>query len=310
MLSFGLLGRVQAGQHFEFGAGGQLDWGPEVPGSRLAPHDTPGLDYEDWLRGEVIENYDLENPGQLADFPNPEPTSTLSGRAVGYLGFGGFGPLRWNGTHANFIHVGPELRSTESYQGQEYTLYTESLTDDRFVFTLGNEAQFELVPGKLDLVWGLLYGNHWDDDNDIAPTDHERWYVSTVLRLQAYLSPVFHILLEGSAAKEVSKLGNVWRNHGDSVFQSADGLSDARGLEFGDASERDTVQVKGGVVLNPLGPGVYTRPSIRLLYGAQYSSQNQAWGNSFVESLSQFNEFGAWESHWHHVLALEAEAWF
>jgi hypothetical protein len=121
---------------------------------------------------------------------------------------------------------------------------------------------------------------------------------------------MFHLLFEGSVAQEVSRLGNVWRNHGDSIFASTAGLSDSAGLEYGDASERFTAQLKGGVVLNPLGPGVYARPSLRLLYGVQYSSQNQAWGNSFVESLSQYNEFGAWESHWHHVLAIEAEAWF
>jgi hypothetical protein len=310
VLTFGLRGRVRAGKHFEFGVGGQFELGPKVPGNRLAPHSTPGLDYEDWVRGEVIEQFLLENPGQLDSFPGPQATPTYSGRAITYFGFGQLGPLRWNGLHASFVHLGPELRSTEEWEGQEFTLYTKDITDYRFVLTVGNEAQFTLVPGKLDLVWGLLYGNHWDDDNDLAPSEHERWYVSSVLRLQGYLSPIFHLLVEGSVAQEVSRLGNVWRNHGDSIFASTAGLSDSAGLEYGDASERFTAQIKGGVVLNPLGPGVYARPSLRLLYGVQYSSQNQAWGNSFVESLSQYNEFGAWESHWHHVLAIEAEAWF
>jgi hypothetical protein len=310
VLTFGLRGRVKAGKHFEFGTGGQFDWGPRVPGNRLAPHVTPDLNYEDWVRGEAVANFLFNNPGQVESFPDPEGTSTYSGRAVAYLGFGNLGPLRWSGLHVNFTHLIPSLRSTEIYEGEEYTLYTKEVTDSRFVFTLGNEAQFTLVPGKLDLVWGVLYGNHWDDDNDLVPSDHERWYLSSVLRMQAYVSPMLHVLLEGSVAQEVSRLGNVWRNHGDSIFESTEGLADSEGLEFGDASERLTVQVKGGVILNPLGPGIYTRPSLRLLYGVQYSSQNQAWGNSFVESLSQYNEFGSWESHWHHVLAVEAEAWF
>ena len=41
VLTFGVLGRVQAGKHFELGLGGQIDWGPEVSGNRLAPHTTP-----------------------------------------------------------------------------------------------------------------------------------------------------------------------------------------------------------------------------------------------------------------------------
>lgn len=310
VLTLGLQGRVRGGRHFELGLGGQLDWGPQVEGNRLAPHSTPGLDYEDWIRGEVVENFLDENPAQLEDFPDPEATQSHSGRAIAYLGFGNLGPLRWSATHASFTHVVPETSTVEELGGEEHTLYVHELTDERYVFQLGNEAQFTLVPGRLDLVWGLLYGRHWDDDNDIAPSDHDRWYLSSVLRLQAYLTPTLHLLVEGSIAQEVSTNGNMWRNHGDSIFTSTDGLSDSQGLEYGDAAERTTGQLKGGVVLNPLGPGVYTRPSLRLLYGAQYSTQNQAWGNSFVESLSQFNDFGAWESHWHHVVAVEAEAWF
>ena len=217
VLTFGLRGRVRAGRHFEFGTGGQFDWGPKVSGNRLAPHTTPGLDYEDWLRGEVIENFLFDNPGQIESFPDPVATTTYAGRAIGYLGFGNLGPLRWSGLHVNFIHLPPELRSTEIHDGQEFTLYTKDITDFRFIFTLGNEAQFTLVPGKLDLVWGLLYGDHWDEDNDLAPSEHERWYFSSVLRIQGYVSPMFHVLLEGSVAQEVSRLGNVWRNHGDSI---------------------------------------------------------------------------------------------
>jgi hypothetical protein len=108
----------------------------------------------------------------------------------------------------------------------------------------------------------------------------------------------------------VSSNGNLWRNHGDSIFQSTEGQTDSEGLEYGDADTRTTWQGKAGVVLSPLGVGIYARPALRLLYGIQYSTQNNAFGNSFVEDVSQWNDFGSWETHLHHVLAIEVEAWF
>ena len=156
----------------------------------------------------------------------------------------------------------------------------------------------------------MLYGDHEDADNGIVPTDHDRWYASTVLRGQLYLSPTVHLLAEGSLAREHSKNGNTYRNSVDSIFQSTEGVADTRGLEYGDSATRDTIQGKGGVVLNPLGPGVYVRPSLRILYGVQYSTQNNAFGNSFVETLDQYNDFGNQERHLHHVVAVETEAWF
>ena len=79
---------------------------------------------------------------------------------------------------------------------------------------------------------------------------------------------------------------------------------------MGDSDTRITFQGKTGLVLNPLGPGIFARPSLRLLYGLQYSTQNNAFGNNFVDSLSEFNDFENKERHLHHLLALEAEAWF
>ncbi len=310
ILTGGGYARVTGGKHFQAALGGQFSYEPMVQGNRFAPHDTPGLDYERWLRGEVLFRYEQEHPGELADFPKPQPRDNTSWAAVGHVGFGGFGPLVWSSFYARYEGVHPQNFTTETYGGTERTLYVASLTDERTVLTLGNEAQFRVVPDYFDVVWGVLYGEHWDGDNDIAPSDHDRRYISTVLRLQGYVTRTFHILVESSVAEEVSKNGNAFRNHGDSIFASTDGASDSRGLEFGDASQRVTWQGKAGVVLNPLGKGVYTRPSIRILYGVQWSSQNHAWSNSFVEDLDQFNEFGAFESHWHHVLALEAEAWF
>jgi hypothetical protein len=109
---------------------------------------------------------------------------------------------------------------------------------------------------------------------------------------------------------EKSHNGNAFREHADSIFEGENGASNAEGLEYGDSDTRTTFQIKGGVVLSPLGPGIYTRPSLRILYGGQWSSQNNAFGNSFVETVDQYNTFGNIERHWHHLLALETEVWF
>ncbi len=64
-------------------------------------------------------------------------------------------------------------------------------------------------------------------------------------------------------------------------------------------------------MLNPSGFGIYTRPSLRLIWGLQYSNVHNAFSNSFVTSLDQFNEFRETsDRHWHSVIALEAEGWF
>jgi hypothetical protein len=302
--------RVNIANRVELGVGGQFDYEPKVVGNRYAPHSTPGVDYEDYLRGEVLQSYLDANPGQLADFPNPEPTDAKSWKTVGYVGFGNLGPLKWNALYGNITQLHPKSYVTESYEGESVDIYIADLTDERTQLNLGDEAQLTLIPDRWDLAIAGLYGEYTDGDNDIAPSDDDRTFMSTVLRTQVYVTPTFHLLAEGSVAKEQSHNGNAYREHKDSLFQTTDGEADSEGLQYGDADERDTVQLKGGVVLNPLGPGMYVRPSLRLLYGAQYSSQNNAFGNSFVETIDEYNDFGNVERHWHSVVALEAEAWF
>lgn len=243
-------------------------------------------------------------------FPDPEPTQSTSYKVVGYLGFGGFGPLKWSSVHANYLRRHPDNFVTETNGGMDFDIFVKSLTDERFQINVGNETLLSIVPDRLDAAWGLFYGRHWDRDNAIKPGDDDRTFYSTVVRLQGYLSRTFHLLGETSLAHEISTNGNQFRNFVDSVFESTDGISDPRGLEFGDADTRNTWQGKVGVVFNPLGYGIYTRPSLRVLYGVQRSSQNNAFGNNFVDSLDEFNDFTAKEQHWHHVIALEAEAWF
>ena len=142
------------------------------------------------------------------------------------------------------------------------------------------------------------------------PSEHDRWYASAVLRAQVAIIPTLAWLTESAIAQEVSTNGHFVREHEDSIFANTDGIADSRGLEFGDADTRTTWQGKAGLVFNPLGPGIYSRPSLRLLYGIQHSNENNAFSNQFVTTLDQYNAFGTVEQHWHHMVALEAEAWF
>lgn len=302
--------RIHDEGHFELGLGGEVLFEPRVEGNRFAPYETPGVVYDDFVRGQVVEGFLEENPTGADFFPKPVPTNSLSAKAIGYVGFGNAGPLRWNSLYVNLQRKHPERTVTETVGGRDYDIYTKALTDERYELNVGNELQVQLVPQRLDLAWGMLFGRHWDNDNTILPTDNDRLIASTVLRLQLYLTEHVHLLFESSGAVEQSSNGNRWRNHADSVFENVGGLPDTEGLEYGDSDERLTWQGKAGLVLNPLGRGIYTRPSIRILYGAQYSTMNNAFGNSFVETLSQYNEFGTAERHWHHVIAFEAEAWF
>jgi hypothetical protein len=314
ILTIGSSLRLRLSKRFELGVAGQLFYEPGVTGNRFAPHKTPSVDYEDFVRGEVAERFLEDNPGREDFFPKPEETSDISYKGVFYLGFSA-GPIRWNNLFVTYERRFAENFRTEQLTvnntPREFTIYSHDLTDERTVLTIGNEMQLALVPSKLDLVWGILYGAHTDGDNDsVSPSDHDRSYVSTVVRLQYYATRELHFLFETSLARETSDNGNLYRKFGDSVFQSTDGLSDTRGLEFGDSKTRDTWQLKVGPTLSPTGWGVYARPSFRLLYGLQYSSQINAFGNNFVESLDQFNDFGSANQRWHHLVALEVETWF
>ncbi len=302
--------RARLGKHVELGFGGQAYYEPAVEGNRNAPYDTPGITTKNWLQGKVVESWLDEHPNQESEFPDPVATDARSYKAVAYVGVGNAGPIRWNGLYASWTRRHPLGPTTETVEGADYTLYVTSLTDERDELVVGDELQMTIVPDRLDISVAGLYGNATDEDNDLAPTNDDRTYYSTVLRTQIYLVPTVHLLVETSIAKEISHNGNTFRNHYDSLFENTNGQPDGDGLEMGDSAERDTWQGKAGIVLNPMGPGIYTRPSLRLMYGLQYSTQNNAFGNSFVDTLDQFNSFGNVERHWHNVIALEAEAWF
>ncbi|MFP2930815.1 hypothetical protein ACLESO_37575 [Pyxidicoccus sp. 3LG] len=296
--------------HLELGVRGQVGYEPAVRGNRNALYASPGINYEDYVRREVVRRYFEANPGQEDLVPDLNPRSALSYRAVGYLGFGNVGPLIWDNFYVTFERKHPDQSYSENFRGRDWTVYIADQTDERHELSVGNEAYIKLIPDKLEALWGVWVGYAFNDDNAIKPGDDDRLIASTVLRLQYFLTERVHLLAETSIAREKSQNGNVFRNHVDSVFTNTGGMPDARGLEFGDSDTRDTWQGKVGVVLNPTGRGIYARPSLRLLYGIQYSSQHAAFGNSFVESLDQYNVYIGPERHWHSVVAIEAEGWF
>ena len=133
-----------------------------------------------------------------------------------------------------------------------------------------------------------------------------------MLRLQLYLTKTVHVLLENSLARGISLNGDFFRASYDSVFESTGGQADTRGLAFGDLNHRDTWQLKVGPVFNPEGLGIFTRPSLRLLFGLQRSNTDEAFGSSVVKSLADYNQLNVQRTHnqyWHTVVSLEAEAW-
>ena len=170
--------------------------------------------------------------------------------------------------------------------------------------------QITILPIRLDLWWGALGLWSVDEDNTVAPSDHDMQMLSTVLRAQYYVDHRWHLLLEGSLAREHSVQGRRWRATPRSIEANSAGMSDARGLEFGDLATRITRQLKGGLIFSPKGKGLFARPVVRLLYGLQHSDQNNAFGNQFETRESNENTFQPVQRRLHHLVALEAETWF
>ncbi|MFT3709206.1 MAG: hypothetical protein QM817_16305 [Archangium sp.] len=314
MLTAGGAVRVRLGDKFEFGGGGQVAVEPFIAGNRFSSYVTPGLRYEDFLRKEVLRRFVEDNPVGGADqFPLPVQASQLnvSWRAVGYLGFGKLGPIQWNNFFIRYQRLHPQNFYTDSFGGRDVQVFIADVTRDRYGLQLGDEIMLQLIPDRLDAVVAGLYGSDRDFANTIQASEGNRVYMSAVLRLQLYFTRTVHWLLENAISQERSLNGNLFRTNYDSIFQNSGGVADTRGLEFGDAALRNTWQLKTGIVLNPTGLGIYARPSIRLLYGFQLSSQHAAFGNAFVEKLDQFDAFKPTGTiSWHHLFSLETEGWF
>ncbi len=302
--------RRRFGKGHVWGLGGVYRYEPAVTGNPFGPHRTPGIEVEDWLRGRVVATHFLENPGDLSDFPRPEAVASSSFKVLAYLGLGRLGPLNWNHLYLTFERAHPEHVAIESHGGETVRIFLKELTDEREAITLANEMHFDLLPGRVDGAWAFFLSRRRDGDNHVSPSDADMDLASTVLRVQSHLGRRVLLLLETSVALERSLQGNRYRARADSIFASAAGRHDLEGLEYGDLSERRTWQLKLGPIVNPRGLGIFSRPSFRLLYGLQYSTQNLAYGHHLVESLAADNRFPPAERHWHHLGALEVEAWF
>ena len=303
--------RARLGQHVEVGGGGQVSVEPFIPGNKNSSYVTPNVNYEFYVRKQVADQFFQANPLSNVPLPQASTQTSVSWRLVGYLGFGKLGPIRWNNFFIRYARLHPQQSYTETSVNGPVQIFTADLTRDRYALQMGNEMQLRLIPDRLDAVWSVLYGEDRDYANTIQASEANRSYVSTVLRLQLYFTRTVHWLMENAISQERSLNGNLYRTNFDSIFQSTAGQSDAMGLEYGDAALRNSWQFKTGLVLNPTGFGIYARPSIRLLYGFQLSSQHAAFGNAFVDTLGQFDAFMPTGSiHWHHLVSLEAEGWF
>lgn len=300
-------GKLEAGLRMQFG------YEPGVAGHRngLYALNSP-VRYEDFARNEIIKQLFETTPNPSGETRTDPfvPRSGSSYKGVAYVGFGGVGPVVWNNFYATFSKKHPDAFYRETYQGREYLVPIADLTDERYELFFGNEMSLTLIPGKVDALWGAAFGYQVNRDNNVVAGEDNRTYFGTVLRAHYYFSDMFHLLGETSIAREEIHNGNLFREHVDSVFQSTGGMPDARGLEFGDANVRNTWQGKLGIALTPKGKGLYSRPSLRLLYGLQYSNQHAAFGNSHVDSLDQYNLFVGPERHWHQVVSIEVEKWF
>ena len=158
IFSGGMNVRVRPVRRLEIGVGAQLWYEPKVVGNRFAPHSTPDISYEDWLRQEAVQNWALNNPDQTQNFPDPVPSDAASWAVVGYLGFGDLGPLVWNSLFVRAQRAHPEGFTSESFDADLFDIYLKSFTDERDVLMIGNEMNLRLVPDRLDMSWAGLYG--------------------------------------------------------------------------------------------------------------------------------------------------------
>lgn len=307
--------------YIQLGVSYQHMWERENSSLPGAPGQTPIILYSDVMRREVLKKFLAENPGQGDFFPFSQSQSANYFRGTFWLGFAGpqFGPvaLRWNDLSIKIERKAPEIGYTETYNGESKDIYISEFTNERYELLIMDEMHWQLIPERLDMNIGLAFGSSWDNDNTVRPDDYNKVSMSAVIRPQFYFNNFLHYLLEVSLAKEISTIGLRYREHHDSVM-SNNGLAldgypapDTQGLQWGDTDTKYTLQVKTGPVLNPTGRGIYARPSVRLLFGAQYSNVHAAFGNTLVESFDRRNNFRVNKDiHWHYMVRIEAEHWF
>jgi len=301
--------------NWQVGASFQLMWERANETMRGAPYQTPNIAYADVMRGEAFKKFMLENPGNSDFFPWAQPHPAHFWRYTGWTGFGGpeIGPFKlyWNDLSVRFEKKAPQIAVRETYDNESKDIYITAFTDERYDFSLYDEMQLRLLPNHFDLNLGFAFGKSWDKDNQIRPDDYNSTRYSIVLRPIWYITEHLHYLVELVYSKEKSLIGNRYREHFNSIKSNTQGIPDSEGLEWGDTDTKYTYQIKTGFTINPAGRGIYSRPVIRLLYGAQHSNVHAAFGNSFEESLNRRNQFNLnRDIHWHHMVRVEFEHWF
>ncbi len=303
-------------ESFQSGAGFQLMLERSPAGSPNAPYQTPGIPYIDVIRGEALQNWLLQNPGLQDYFPNAVNRSSPAWKASLWLGFNlkdRLGPVKlmWNDMSFSFVRKRADRFVDETYNGITKRIYTNDFTDERYEFIFADEMQWQVWKDRLDINLGTIMIFSWDKDNVYKPSEANRNLMTFTVRPQFYITSILHALMEVSYTTEFSTLGNLYREHYDSIEASTAGSPDMRGLEYGDTNRRNSLQLKLGPVLNPNGRGIYNRPTIRLLFGMQLSNVHAAFPNNYSPALNSNNVFSYGEDrHEHYMVSLEVEHWW
>ncbi|MDP2307406.1 MAG: hypothetical protein Q8P18_15375 [Pseudomonadota bacterium] len=225
------------------------------------------------------------------DPEGPEDRDARAWKVAGTVGFGDLGPVRWNRLQVVLRRRLPDAPRLTVVDGEEVRVGVSRQTDQRHELLIGDEVELELVPDHLEVAAAAVFEHHYDPDQlgpegtgGESPTN--RTALSGVLRVQVALTPAFSLLGETSLAREVAR--------------GAQGVSTDGAATDGPA-RKDTWQGKVGVVVSPAGPGLGARPALRALYGAQHCSLPSAWPGAPPTGG---------DARWHHLVSLEAEAWF
>ncbi len=253
--------RTGVGEHGVVGIGGQV-WFEPGDGDPDGLQDSPGLDAAGWYgdRAAWARAHVDAGPGV--------PVSGLAWKLVGHVGLAELGALRAARLQVIGEHRLPEPPAVEAVEGGEVRIGGASCTDERYALLVG--AEVELALGPVDLAWGAMFDHRFDldDERGLGPGNYTG--VSTVARGQVPLARTISLLAETSLAHEVSPGG----------------------------APKRTWQGKGGVMLVPSGPGLGSRPALRLLYGIQHATVPDAWPGTPTGGF------------WHQLVSAEAEAWF
>lgn len=259
--SGGAAARIDVGEHGNLGLGAQV-WFEPGSADPDALRDTPGLDAAAWY-GDLAA-WARAHPDARAG----QPVAGYAWKVAAHLGVEDLGALR----AARLQVVGqrrlPDAPAAAAVDGEEVLLGAASATDARYELLVGAEA--ELAFGAAEVAWAALLDHRADLDDRTGRGPGGRSGISTVIRGQFPLARAVGLLVESSVARETAP---------------------------GAATKR-TWQGKAGLVLVPAGPGLASRPALRLLYGAQHATVPDSWPGTPTGS------------RWHQLVSAEAEAWF